>query len=129
MPPPTPECKAAHCGSEAGSGLHDEELTPFGKDKHWELGQPTDDATRRRCNERIEIGAFEGLNIVPVCHEKGTCGHKGTLSYIQRRIVVELLKIRRPGRGRNSQNQWPNGMEGGWQGWHPGRVGQGQQIV
>ena len=39
----TPKRKAAHCGSEAGDGLRNEELTPFGKDKHRELEQPMDD--------------------------------------------------------------------------------------
>ncbi len=48
---------------------------------------------------------------MPVCHEKGTHGHKGSLSYVRRQIVVEPLGIGRPGRGRNLQNQRFNRME------------------
>jgi hypothetical protein len=88
-----------------------------------------DDGAGRRFNKRVKIGAFKGLDIVPVCHEKGTRGHKGTLSYILRQIIVELLGIGRPGRGRNSQNQRPDGMEDGWWGQHPERAGQGRQII
>ncbi len=47
-----------------------EELTPFEKNKHRELGQSMDDGTGRCCNKRVEIGALKGFNVVPVCHEK-----------------------------------------------------------
>jgi hypothetical protein len=65
-----PKHKATHRGSEAGNGLHNKELTPFGKDEHRELGQLMDDGTGRRCNKHVKIGALEGLNIVLFCHEK-----------------------------------------------------------
>jgi hypothetical protein len=95
----TPERKSAHCGSEASKGLHKEEFVPFRKDEHWELGQPMNDGAGRRRDKRIEIGTLECLDNVPVHHEKGSRGRKGTLSNIRSRIVVELLGSGRPGRG------------------------------
>jgi hypothetical protein len=51
----TPKRKAAHCGGEAGNVLRKEELTPFGEDKHQELGQPMDEGARRCRNERSRL--------------------------------------------------------------------------
>jgi hypothetical protein len=84
----TPECKAAHCGSETSDGLCNEELTAFGKDEHLELRQPMAYGAGRCCKKCIKIRAIEGLGVVPVCHEKGTRDRKGTLSYPRRQIVV-----------------------------------------
>jgi hypothetical protein len=125
----TPKHKAAHCGSEAGNDLRDEELTPFGKDMHRELGQPTNDSSGRRCNKRVEIRALEGLNVVPVCHEKGSHIHKGAQSHVWGWIVVEILGIGRPRKGRYLQDQQPNRMEGSWRGGHTRGEGRGQQII
>jgi hypothetical protein len=84
---------------------------PFGEDEHRKLGQPTDDASGRRRSGRVKIVALECLDLVPVCYEKGVCGREGNLSNVRRRIVVELLGIGTPGRGRYSQNQQPTGRK------------------
>jgi hypothetical protein len=87
-----------------------------------------DDGAGRRHDKHVEIKALGCLNFVPVCHEKGSRGCKGTLSNVQGRIVVELLRIGRPGREKYSQNQRPDRTEGGhwWQ--HSGGEGQASGL-
>ncbi len=84
------------------------------ENRHWELIDLTDDGARGGGKEIGEVGAVDRFDLMAIRNEEGTCGGKGYVDDIRRRVVVELLRVRRPRRGGDSKNHRPDGREAEW---------------
>ncbi len=84
------------------------------KHRHQELIDLTDDGAWGGGEEIGEVGAVNNFDLMAICEEEGACGGKGSIDDIQRRVIVELLRVRRTGRGGDSKNHRPDGREAKW---------------